>query len=182
MPVSQSPLCKSVCNFRPLSLSLPPSLPPSPHPSLSLSLIRMKTHLQSVGARKQLVTPPSHYDNWALWASCKPRKHIHTSGACWPSFCLSHTCTDSFHSGANVTRLDGDIHSDQMALCPIGMLWTYTFLACVHESIHHSIFLPRSRDIWLRTNSVLIHFFITHLTFFVCLLSKHMQTKEISFF
>lgn len=122
-----------ICLQFPTTLSLSPSLTPSfpPPLSLSLSLIRMKTHLQSVGARKQLVTPPSHYDNWALWASCKPRKHIHTSGACWPSFCLSHTCTDSFHSGANVTRLDGDIHSDQMALCPIrDVVDLYVFGMC----------------------------------------------------
>lgn len=94
------------------NLALSVSLSFSPPPSLT------KTHLQSVGAKNQLVTPPSHYDNWVLWESWKTRKHIHTSSAaCWPSFSLSHTCTDSFHSRANVTRLNADIHSDQMVLC-----------------------------------------------------------------
>lgn len=51
-----------------LSLSLSPS---------SLSLIRMKTHLQSVGAKNQLVTSPSHYDNGAVSILQTSQTHTH---------------------------------------------------------------------------------------------------------
>lgn len=88
------------------NLSLLSNLAPSlPLPSLSHSLIRMKTHLQSVGTKNRLVTPPSHYDNWALWASCKARKHIPSSSdACWLSCSLTHTCT-LIHFTAEQTSL-----------------------------------------------------------------------------
>lgn len=83
-----------------LSLSLP-SLSFS---LFSLSLIRMKTHLQSAGTKSHLVTPPSHYDNWVLWASCEAREGTRTpSDAQWPSS-LSHTCSVN-HLTAEQTSL-----------------------------------------------------------------------------
>lgn len=161
--------------FANLSLlsNLAPSLPPSLTISLTHSLIRMKTHLQSAGTKNQLVTPPSHYDNWVLWASCKAPKHTPSSSdACWLSFSLSHTCT-VIHFTAEQTSL-GSIQTfiltkwcmlshicsiqDAMVLYVLGS-WVR------HGSVPCRILLPLSHDNWLHKNSVLRVCFITHFTF-----------------
>lgn len=173
-PVSPSPLCKSVSPFQPCSL------PPSHY--LTHSLIRMKTHLQSAGTKNQLVTPPSHYDNWVLWASCKAPKHTPSSSdACWLSS-LSHTCT-VIHFTAEQTSL-GSIQTFILTkwcmlshICSIrDAMVLYVLGSRVrHGSVPHRILLPLSHGNWLHKNSVLRECCITHFTFFgwvVCVLDR----------